>query len=97
MKNCEKYGTLGDLQDGFRKGCSTTRTLPHNEIFNNYNKRLRIDNYVGMTDISGCFDRILPSIISVLNRKNGCPMEAVRMHENTQASQIPLKDPTWNF
>jgi hypothetical protein len=83
MKNCEKHGTLGDLQDGFRKGRSTTRTLLHNEIFNDFNKWLRIDNFVGMTDISGCFDRIIPSIISVLNRKNGCPMEAVRMHGKT--------------
>jgi hypothetical protein len=24
MKNCEKYGSLGDLQDGFRKGRSMT-------------------------------------------------------------------------
>jgi hypothetical protein len=44
MKNCEKYGSLGDLQDGFRKGRSTTRTLLHNELVNDYNKRLRIDN-----------------------------------------------------
>jgi hypothetical protein len=83
MTNCERHGTLGDLQDGFRKGRSTTRTLLHNEVINDYNKRLRIDNYVGMTDISGCFDRILPSIISLLNRKNGCPKEAVKMHANT--------------
>lgn len=27
MQNCEKYGVLGELQDGFRKGKSTTRTL----------------------------------------------------------------------
>jgi hypothetical protein len=40
MKNCEKHGTLGDLQDGFRKGRSTTRTLLHNEIFNDFNKWL---------------------------------------------------------
>jgi hypothetical protein len=83
MKNCEKYGSLGDLQDGFRKGRSTTRTLLHNELVNDYNKRLRIDNYVGMTDISGCFDRILPPIISLLNRKNGCPKQAVKMHADT--------------
>jgi hypothetical protein len=73
MYNCEQFGTLGDYQDGFRKGRSTTRTLLQNEIFNDYNKRLRINNFVGMTDISGCFDRILPPIISLLNRKNGCP------------------------
>jgi hypothetical protein len=36
-----------------------------------------------MTDISGCFDRIIPSIILMLNVKNGCPMEAVKMHANT--------------
>jgi hypothetical protein len=83
MKNCELHGALGDLQDGFRKGRSTTRTLLHNEIVNDYNKRLRIDNYVGMTDISGCFDRILPPIISILNRINGCPKEAVQMHAKT--------------
>jgi hypothetical protein len=83
MQNCEKHETLGQLQDGFRKGRSTTRTLLHNEIMNDYNKRLRIDNYVGMTDISGCFDRILPPIISLLNRKNGCPKTAVQMHAQT--------------
>jgi hypothetical protein len=59
--------------------------LLHNELINDYNKRLRLDNYVGMTDISGCFDRILPSIISLLNRKNGCPKEAVKMHADTLA------------
>jgi hypothetical protein len=83
MKNCESYGTLGDYQDGFRKGRSTTRTLLHNKLLTDYNKRLRIDNYIGMTDISGCFDRILPSIIALLNRKNGCPESAVKMHAQT--------------
>jgi hypothetical protein len=92
MKNCEMHGALGDLQDGFRKGRSTTRTLLHNEIINDYNKRLRIDNYMGMTDISGCFDRILPSIISLLNRINGCPKEAVQMHAKTLShAQYHLK------
>jgi hypothetical protein len=83
MNHCEKHDILGDLQDGFRKGRSTTRTLLHNELINDYNKRLRIDNFIGMTDISGCFDRILPSIIALLNRKNGCPKAAVSMHANT--------------
>jgi hypothetical protein len=68
--NCEDHGKLGDIQDGFRKGHSTIRTLLHNEIINDYNKRLRINNYVGMTDISGCFDRIVAPVISLLNRKN---------------------------
>jgi hypothetical protein len=36
-----------------------------------------------MTDISGCFDRILPPIISLLNRRNGCPKSAVQMHART--------------
>jgi hypothetical protein len=83
MQNCEKYGSLGDIQDGFRKGRLTTRTLLHNEIMNDYNKRRRIDSFIGMTDISGCFDRIVPSIISILNRKNGCPKEVVKMHAET--------------
>jgi hypothetical protein len=56
MQNCKKYGVLGELQDGFRKGKSTTRTLLHNELVNDYNKRLRIDSFAGMTDISACFD-----------------------------------------
>jgi hypothetical protein len=43
LKNCETNGTLGELQDGFRKGRSTTRTLLINEIVNNYNKRLALD------------------------------------------------------
>jgi hypothetical protein len=83
MKNCEKHGTLGNIQDGFRKGRSTTRTLLHNEIINDYNKWLRIDNYIGMTDISGCFERILPPIIGLLNRRNGCPKTATQMHAQT--------------
>jgi hypothetical protein len=92
MRNCERHGTLGELQDGFRKGRSTTRTLLHNEIVNDYNKRLRIDNFIGMTDISACFDRILPAIISLLNRRNGCPKEAVRMHALTlEAATYYLK------
>jgi hypothetical protein len=81
--NCEDYGKLGDVQDGFRKGRSTIRTLLLNEIINDYNKRLRINNFVGMTDISGCFDRIVAPVISLLNRKNGCPQEAVSMHATT--------------
>jgi hypothetical protein len=36
-----------------------------------------------MTDISGCFDRIIPSIVSLLNKKNGCPPETVLMHAAT--------------
>jgi hypothetical protein len=83
MRNCENYGALGDLQDGFRKGRSTTRTLLHNELFSDFNKRRRINNFIGMTDISGCFDRIIPSIVSLLNKKNGCPPETVSMHALT--------------
>jgi hypothetical protein len=83
MYNCERFGTLGDYQDGFQKGRSTIKTLLQNELFNDYNKRLRINNFVGMTDISGCFDRILPPIISLLNRRNGCPEEAVTCHAET--------------
>jgi hypothetical protein len=44
MKNCEEHGTLGDLQDGFRKGRSTTRTLLHNEIFNDFKPKTNITN-----------------------------------------------------
>jgi hypothetical protein len=83
MANCENYNVLGNRQDGFRKGRSTIRTLLQNEIFHDYNKRHRINNFVGMTDISGCFDRIIPSIVSMLNVKNGCPPEAVKMHADT--------------
>jgi hypothetical protein len=68
------------------------RTLLQNELFNDYNKRLRINNFVGMTDISGCFDRIVPSIISLLNRRNGCPSTAVRTHAETlQSARYYLK------
>jgi hypothetical protein len=28
------------------------------EIINNYNKHQRIDNFLGITDISGCFDQV---------------------------------------
>jgi hypothetical protein len=92
MKNCEQHGVLGDYQDGFRKGRSTTRTLLLNELMNDYNKRLRIDNFVGMTDISGCFDRILPSLVALLNKKNGCPEAAVKMHSTTlQQAKYYLK------
>jgi hypothetical protein len=40
MQNCERYGTLGERQDGFRKGWSTMRTLLQNELLTDYNKRL---------------------------------------------------------
>jgi hypothetical protein len=90
--NCERYGKLGDIQDGFRKDRSTIRTLLHNEIINDYNKRLRLNNFVGMTDISGCFDRIVAPVISLLNKKNGCPQEAVTMHATTlQKARYHLK------
>jgi hypothetical protein len=92
MWQCESHGRLGDLQDGFRKGRSTTRTLLHNELFADFNKRRRINNFIGMTDISGCFDRIIPSLISLLNRKNGCPENAVTMHAATlKNAQYHLK------
>jgi hypothetical protein len=83
MQNCERFGMLGERQDGFRKGRSTMRTLLQNELISDYNKRLRVNNFMGLTDISGCFDRILPSIISLINQKNGCPPEAVRTHATT--------------
>jgi hypothetical protein len=92
LKNCERGGTLGDMQDGFRKGRSTIRTLLHNELINDYNKRLRINNFIGMTDISGCFDRIVTSVISLLNIKNGCTAQAVNMHATTlQMARYHLK------
>jgi hypothetical protein len=69
LQNCAQHGALGDIQDGFRKGRSTIRTLLHNEIVNDYNKRLRINNFMGMTDISVCFDRIVVPVISLLNIK----------------------------
>jgi hypothetical protein len=36
-----------------------------------------------MTDISGCFDRIVAPVISLLNLKNGCSPQAVKMHATT--------------
>jgi hypothetical protein len=81
--NCEKYDRLGDIQDGFRKGRSTITTLLRNEIINDYNKRQRRNNFIGLTDISGCFDRIVTPIISLINRKNGCTQAAVEMHATT--------------
>jgi hypothetical protein len=36
-----------------------------------------------MTDIAGCFDRIIPSITALLNRKNGVTKQAVQMHGKT--------------
>jgi hypothetical protein len=91
LQNCKKYDTLENLQDGFRKGRSTMQTLLLNEITNDYNKCLRINNYVGMTDILGCFDRIVAPVISLLNIKNGCPVKAVEMHSSTlkQAQYYP--------
>jgi hypothetical protein len=92
LQHCERYEVLGDLQDGFRKGRSTIRTLLLNELICDYNKRLRINNFVGMTDISGCFDRIVTPIISLLNIKNGCTPQAVSMHATTlQKSRYHLK------
>jgi hypothetical protein len=51
MWNCENYGKLGDIQDGFRKGRSTIKTLLHNELINNYNKRTRQNNFIGLSNI----------------------------------------------
>jgi hypothetical protein len=98
MWNCETNGKLGDLQDGFKKGRSTTRTLLHNELVADFNKRRRINNFIGMTDISGCFDCIIPSLISLLNKKNGCPQNAVTMHAMTlQQGKIPFENQTRNI
>jgi hypothetical protein len=80
LQNCEKHDKLGDIQDSFRKNRSTIRTLLHNELFCDYNKQLQINNFIGFTDISGCFDRIVIPLISLLNCRNGCPKEAVQMH-----------------
>jgi hypothetical protein len=45
-----------------------------------------------MTDISGCFDRIVAPIISLINQKNGCPQQAVEMHAtNLELAQYHLK------
>lgn len=44
---------------------------------------MKINNYVGFTDISACFDRIIPSIISLLNKKCGCPESATQLHAMT--------------
>lgn len=83
LQNCELHGALGDLQDGSHKGRSMIRTLLLNEITNDYNKHLRINNYVGTTDISGCFNYIVEPVISLLNLKNACPPKAVDMHSTT--------------
>jgi hypothetical protein len=83
LQNCAQNGALGNIQDGFRKGRSMIRTLLHNEVVNDYNKSLRVNNLLGMTDISGCFDRIVSSVISLLNIKNGCPSRMVAMHAKT--------------
>jgi hypothetical protein len=45
-----------------------------------------------MTDISGCFDRIVAPVISILNLKNGCPTAAADMHATTlQNAKYHLK------
>jgi hypothetical protein len=81
--NCEEHETLGDVQNGFRPGRSTLGTIITNELMTEYNCRMRINSYTIMTDIAGCFYRIIPSIISILNRKNGASEQAVQMHGKT--------------
>jgi ribonuclease HI len=81
--NCEEHGVLGDIQNGFRPGRSTLGTILLNKLIIEYNRRMRINYYVVMTDISGCFDRIIPNITGVLNRKNGASKQAVQMHGQT--------------
>jgi hypothetical protein len=81
--NCEEHEALGDVQNGFRQGRSTLGTIITNELMTEYNRRMRINSYIIMTDIAGCFDRIIPSITSILNRKNGISTQAVQMHGKT--------------
>jgi hypothetical protein len=40
LQNCENYGKLGNIQDGFQKNRSTIRTLLLNKLLCDYNKRL---------------------------------------------------------
>jgi hypothetical protein len=81
--NCKEHGALGDIQNGFRPGRSTLGTIITNELVTEYNRRMRTNSYTIMTDISGCFDRIIPSITAILNRKNGLTRQAVQMHGST--------------
>jgi hypothetical protein len=59
------------------------KMLLHNKLVNDYNKRLRQNNFTGLTNISGFFDCIVTPIILLINRKNGCPQAAVDMHATT--------------
>jgi hypothetical protein len=81
--NCEEHKALGDVQNGFRPGRSTLGKIITNELMTEYNRRMRINSYIIMMDIAGCFDRLIPSITSILNRKNGVSKQAVQMHGKT--------------
>jgi hypothetical protein len=83
LQNCKKDGKLRNIQDGFWKNRSTICTLLQNKLLSDYNKWQQINNFIGHTDISGCFDQIVIPLISLLNCQNGCPKEAVQTHTRT--------------
>jgi hypothetical protein len=82
LQNCEKYGALGELQDGFRKGRSIIQTLLHNEITNDYNKRLRINNYMGMPNGPENHSDITQRIFQVHPSNYGGTLATTRGHHS---------------
>jgi hypothetical protein len=51
--NCEEYGVLGDVQNGFRPGRSTLGTIITNELVTEYNRRMRVNSYALRQSLEG--------------------------------------------
>ena len=94
LKEADAHGIVNVNQHGARPGCEAA-SLALSEEFRNdiaYSTRrtlVSVDN-----DASDCFDRMLPSLVSVTNRSYRLPHELARLHGATlQATGYYLRTP----
>ena len=94
LKAADARGLVNVNQHGARPGCEAASLALSEELRTDiaYSTRrtlVSVDN-----DASDCFDRMLPSLVSVTNRSYGLPLELSRLHGATlKATRYYLRTP----
>ena len=85
MWHCEDNGAFDEGAGGGRPGRGTLDISITQEMIYDINRRYRTNHATNLNDAKACYDRIIPTLTSLINRANGMPKSWVQTHANLLA------------
>ena len=83
-QNAEKNNLMGTNQFGGRKGYNSLQAAIINELIIEYHRITYKPLSIMQHDVKACFDRTIPSITTICNRKFNIPMQICKFVNTTR-------------